>query len=226
MDIANLTKEERAALKAQLDAEEKAEKARVQQERDTYKELADAAVRSAVRKLQALSAEMERVKAEVFTDFAALIRAKDELFRSKMDRQSDTFTTQDGSMSITLGNRVNEGWDDTVEAGIAKVKEYLATLARDDNSAALVDTVMRLLAKDRKGALKANKVLELERLAVRSQDAGFLDGINIIKQAYRPVPTCQFIQVTTRDAQGAEHKLPLSLSATAGGKAKGTGPES
>ena len=196
MDLTQLTKEQKAALKAQLEAEEKAEKARVQNERDTYKELVDAAVHSNVRKLQELSAEMERVKAEVFGEFAALIRTKNELFSTKMNRQSDTFTTQDGMMSITLGNRVNEGWDDTVEAGIAKVKEYLATLA-----------------KDRKGALKANKVLELERLAVKSQNAGFIDGINIIKQAYRPVPTCQFISVTVKDDKGVETKLPLSLSA-------------
>ena len=213
MDLTQLTKEQKAVLKAQLEAEEKAEKARVQNERDTYKELVDATVRSNVRKLQELSAEMERVKAEVFCEFATLIKTKNELFSTKMNRQSDTFTTQDGLMSITLGNRVNEGWDDTVEAGIAKVKEYLATLAKDDNSAALVDTVMGLLAKDRKGALKANKVLELERLAVKSQNPDFLDGINIIKQAYRPVPTCQFISVKLKDEKGVESQLPLSLAA-------------
>ena len=200
MDLTQLTKEQKTVLKAQLEAEEKAEKARVQ-------------VRSNVRKLQELSAEMERVKAEVFGEFATLIKTKNELFSTKMNRQSDTFTTQDGLMSITLGNRVNEGWDDTVEAGIAKVKEYLATLAKDDNSAALVDTVMGLLAKDRKGALKANKVLELERLAVKSQNPDFLDGISIIKQAYRPVPTCQFISVKLKDEKGVESQLPLSLAA-------------
>ena len=59
MDLTKLTKEQKAALKAQLEAEEKAEKARVQNERDTYKELVDATVRSNVRKLQELSAEME-----------------------------------------------------------------------------------------------------------------------------------------------------------------------
>ena len=100
-----------------------------------------------------------------------------------------------------------------MEAGIAKVKEYLGTLAKDDNSAALVETVMGLLAKDRKGALKANKVLELERLAVKSQDKEFLDGIGIIKAAYRPVPTCQFISVETKDEKGNATPLPLSLSA-------------
>lgn len=213
IDINNLTPEQKAQLKAQLDNEEKAEKACVQNEREAYKQLVDETVKKAVQKLQTLSAEMGRIKQEVFAEFGTLISTKNELFKTKADRQSDTFTTQDGTMSITLGNRVNEGWDDTVEAGIAKVKAYLTTLAKDDNSAALVQTVMSLLAKDRKGALKANKVLELEKLAMTSQDPDFIDGINIIKQAYRPVPTCQFIQVELKDEEGKSRKLPLSLAA-------------
>jgi hypothetical protein len=213
IDINNLTPEQKAQLKAQLENEEKAEKARKQKERDMYKQLVDETVKKAVEKLKTLSMQMELVKQEVFAEFGTLIDTKNELFKTKLGRQSDTFTTNDGSMSITLGNRMNEGWDDTVEAGIDKVKAYLNTLAKDDNSAALVQTVMSLLAKGRKDALKANKVLELEKLAMTSQDPDFIDGINIIKQAYRPVPTCQFIQVELKDEEGKARKLPLSLAA-------------
>jgi hypothetical protein len=208
-----MTKEQRAELKAQLEAEERAENARIDQERETYKQMVDAAVSSAVKKLQLLSAEMMRVKQEVFQEFGGIIDLKNELFKVKLDRKSDTFSTRDGAMTLTLGSRTNEGWDDSVDAGIAKVKEYLATLAKDENSAALVETVMGLLAKDRKGTLKANKVLELERLAIKTQDKDFMDGIRIIKDAYRPVPTCQFISVETKDEKGNSVSLPLSLSA-------------
>lgn len=208
-----MTKEQRAELKAQLEAEEKAENARIEAERETYKQMVDTAVSSAVKKLQLLSAEMMRVKQEVFQEFGSIIDLKNELFKVKLDRKSDTFSTRDGSMTLTLGSRTNEGWDDSVDAGIAKVKEYLATLAKDENSAALVETVMGLLAKDRKGTLKANKVLELERLAIKTQDKDFMDGIRIIKDAYRPVPTCQFISVETKDEKGNSVSLPLSLSA-------------
>ncbi|WP_294536964.1 DUF3164 family protein [uncultured Bacteroides sp.] len=213
IDLKNLSPEQRAELKAQIEAEDKAEKARVQNEREAYKSLVDQTVENAVKKLTKLSCEMEHVKQEIFAEFSTLIKTKNELFKTKINRQSDTFTTTDGRMSITLGNRVNEGWDDTVEAGIEKVKEYLQTLAKDDNSAELVQVVMGLLSKDRKGALKANKVLELEKLAATSQDEKFIDGINIIKAAYRPVPTCQFIQVDLKDEEGKTRKLPLSLSA-------------
>lgn len=212
MDITNLTKEEREQLLAQLSEEKRQEELCVQNERESYKELVDSTVKSAVKKLQALSNEMMQVKQEVFRDFAELIATKNELFSVKVNRQSDSFTTSDGTMNITLGNRTNEGWDDTVEAGIEKVKEYMSSLATNEETAMLIETIMGLLSKDRKGTLKANKVLELERLAVKSQDAKFLEGIKIIKDAYRPVPTCQFISVRIKDKEGKEQQLPLSLS--------------
>jgi len=213
MDISKLSKEERAKLLNELAEQERAEKAQVEKEREAYKQLVDKTVEASVKKLQLLSAEMMRVKQEVFEEFGAVIKMKNELFRTKGDRKSDTFTTTDTNFRLTLGSRVNEGWDDTVESGIDMVKEYLATLAKDENSAALVDTVMSLLAKNNKGALKANKVLELKKLASKSGDAHFLEGIAIIEAAYRPVPSCQFIQVEIRGDKEGYETLPLSLSA-------------
>ena len=213
MDISKLSKEQREALRRELAEQERAEKAEVERERETYKQLVDKTVEASVKKLQLLSAEMMRVKQEVFMEFGAVVKMKNELFRTKGDRKSDTFTTTDANLRITLGSRINEGWDDTVESGIEIVKEYLATLAKDDNSAALVDTVMSLLAKNNKGALKANKVLELKKLASKAGDARFLEGISIIENAYRPVPSCQFIQVEIKGEKEGYETLPLSLSA-------------
>ena len=48
MDLSTLSVEERAALKAQLDAEEKAERNRIERERETYKQLVDATVKASV----------------------------------------------------------------------------------------------------------------------------------------------------------------------------------
>lgn len=213
MDYSKLTPQEKAELKAHLEAEEKAKQQQILEDRETYKVLVDKFVISNVKMLQNLSSQMMMIKKNVFESAELLIDMKDDLFKTKADRRSNTFTTQDGLMSITLGNRINEGWDDTVNAGIAKVKDYLNTLAKDENSAALVETVMGLIAKDRKGNLKANKVLELEKLAVKTQDEQFLDGIAIIKAAYRPAPSCQFIEVTMMDEKGNEIKLPLSMAA-------------
>lgn len=213
MNFEEMTEEQRAEFRARFEAEDKAREQKKEEDRETYKALVDKFVVDNVKVLQNLSSQMMLIKQQVFDSSDLLIDMKDDLFKTKADRRSNTFTTQDGLMSITLGNRVNEGWDDTVNAGIAKVKDYLASLATDADTADLIDAIMGLLATDRKGNLKASKVLELEKLALKKQNETFLDGIKIIKAAYRAVPTCQFIEVSLKDDKGNDIKLPLSLAA-------------
>lgn len=212
MDISKLSPAERVALREQLVAEQRAEKESVAKQRDDYKSLVNDTVIEQVKDLEALSRDMLQAKRNVFDSFATVIGLKNELFKVKTDRRSDTFTSADGRKSVTIGSRTTEAWDDTVNVGVEKVKKFIKTLAKDDNSAELVDTIMGLLAKDRKGNLKTSKVLELEKLANRSKDDEFLDGIRIIREAYRPQLSCQFVEVKLRDGDGKECSLPLSMS--------------
>jgi hypothetical protein len=213
MNLKDLTVEERAALIAELEAERTAELARVQEERDAFKALKDEAVRDMFALLSETSAQILERKNTVFDRFGTIRTLKDELFKTRSNRQSDTYTTEDGRITIKLGNRMYDGWDDTVEVGIRKVKDYLATLARDENSANLIEVIMGLLARDKQGNLKASRVLELERLGERTGDPDLIDGIAIIRRSYRPSPSCQFIEVKYKDGTGREKSLPLSISA-------------
>ena len=213
MDLSKLSKEEKAKLLDELEAEKQAEKLKKEQDRESYKQLKDETIREMFENLVKTSELLLSVKGVVFSRFDTIRGMKEDLFKTKSDRNSDTYTSEDGNISIKLGNRIYEGWSDEVEIGIQKVREYLKTLAKDENSANLVETVMSLLAKDRKGNLKANKVLELEKLAKKSGDPDFIDGLTIIKEAYRPSPSCQFIEVKYKDENGKEQSLPLSISA-------------
>ncbi|MBD8348560.1 DUF3164 family protein [Dysgonomonas sp. HGC4] len=197
--------------KAQKAEKEKALK--IKEDKITYKEIKDETIRVQFELLKRISGLMLEAKKTVFNNCDGLIQMKDDLFKTKSDRSSNTFTTQDGSISIKLGNRVNEGWADEVEIGVCKVQDYLRTLAKDDNSATLVEGVIRLLKPDKKGNLKASKVLELEQMAIKSNNADFMDGITLIKEAYRPSPSCMFIEVRYKDENGEEQSLPLSMSA-------------
>lgn len=213
MDISKFSKEERAAIKAQLEAEERAEEANLQRERQSYNDMRDEFVTRTFQSLKQLSNCMQEQKKIIFEESAELDTLQQRFFKVKMDRKSRTLTHSDGHISIKVGNRLNDGWDDSVEIGIEKVREYLATLATDEKSARLVNAITSLLAKDQKGTLKANKVLELEKMANESQDATFLEGLRIIKEAYRPIPTCQFVEVKYKDENDVERSLPLSMSA-------------
>ena len=213
MDIAKMTAAERAELKAQLEAEERAEKQKREDDVAAYKSAVNEFCRQKFSRLEALSEEMRRLKNEVFADAETLIQLKEELFKTKSDRHSDQFTTSDGRITLALGNRTNDGWDDTVEVGIAKVKEYLQSLAKDDDGAKMFEVVMKLLAKDRKGNLRAGAMIQLEQHARRFGDPLFIEGVEIIRQSYRPVDSCQFISASYKDDKGVRHSLPLSMAA-------------
>ena len=206
MDITKMTAAQRAELKAQLEAEERAEKQKREESIAAYKSSVDEFCRSKFSRLQALSEEMRRLKEEVFGDAETLIALKDELFRTKSDRHSNQFTTSDGKITVALGYRTNDGWVD-------KVKTFIKSLAKDEDSAALTEMVMNLLAKDRKGNLKASRVLQLREIARKSGYPQLIEATDIIQNAYRPVDTCQFISVSYKDDKGVKQTLPLSLAA-------------
>ena len=208
-----MTSAERAELMAQLEAEERAEKQKRENDIAAYRNSVDEFCRGKFARLQALSDEMRRLKEEIFNDAETLITLKEELFKTKCDRRSDTFTTSDGRITISLGNRTNDGWDNTVEVGIAKVKEYLQSLAKDEDGAKMFEVVMKLLAKDRKGNLRAGAMIQLEQHARRFGDPLFIEGVEIIRQSYRPVDSCQFVSASWKDDHGIRHTLPLSLAA-------------
>ena len=106
MNIENLTREQKAELKRQLEAEEKAEKARVQRERENYKQLVDGWVEDKVKQLQNVSSIMMDAKADIFATAQTIISMKGDLFKVKIDRKSDTLSTSDGTKTIRIGNMI------------------------------------------------------------------------------------------------------------------------
>jgi hypothetical protein len=163
--------------------------------------------------LTKVSILMTATKARVFNSFEKALELKKEVYNVKENQQSHTFTTEDGKRGITIGHRLVDRYDETATAGVAKIKEYIKSLAKDDDSAALVETILNLLKPNKDGELKASRVLELEKLANKVNDPEFTDGLHIIKEAYRPTKTCQFVMVKYKDYNGAEKTLPLSMSA-------------
>ncbi len=213
MTLDNLTPEQKRALLDQLQKEEAEKKERIKTERATYKALVTETVEKAFPLLQQVSAQLSEVKTRVFNDFKTLVEAKKELFECNTDLQnSHTFSSEDGSITISLGYNVNDGWDDTVNVGIEKVKEYLESLVKDESSKALVSAVMRLLVKDTKGNLKASRVLMLKQLAEQQGDKNFLDAIGIIQNAYKPVRSKEYIRCEYKGKDGEKLILPLSIT--------------
>lgn len=214
MEKVEMTQEELEKYNAWKQGEEKriAAEQRKQQRKD-YAAMVDEEVADALPELVSMSQQLKSVKDTVFGNFEAILKMKQEVLGLTRDSQrSHTFTNSDGSMCITLGVNVIDGYRDTVEDGIAIVKEYIQSLARDDNSKALVSAVLRLLSRDGQGNIKASRVLQLRKMAEETGDERFMEGVRIIEESYQPTTTKRYIRAEYKNEQGAWVNVPLGMT--------------
>ncbi|MCK0202457.1 DUF3164 family protein [Ornithobacterium rhinotracheale] len=205
MSLENLTTE-------QLAAELKRREQEKMSERNAYKELVSQELPQIAESLKELSEKLSQIKLFAFESLKALLDLKCKAYSVKDTQQSHTFSDDKGN-TITYGFRIIDGWDDTVTAGIDKVREFIASLAKDEATGKLVHAVNQLLKKDAKGNLKASRVLELTKLAEDFNNDNFTDAVNIIRQAYKPQRSAFFVDASYTDAQGKKINIPLSISA-------------
>ena len=153
-----------AAFKAEQERKAAADKAR--KDREVYGQMVDEEIEQALPMLRELSGDIRTVKEQVLDNFRQILDMKaDVLKRTKDGQKSHTFTNSTGDKRITIGRCVVDGWRDTVEDGIAIVKEAVMGLIKDDETKAMINQIMRLIARDQNGNLKASKVLQLDTLA-------------------------------------------------------------
>jgi hypothetical protein len=147
-------------------------------------------------------------------NFKTILEMKSELFKTKVkdDQRSHTFTNSEGNKRITIGVYVTDGYRDTVEDGIAIVKEYISSLANDEKTEALVNMVFRLLARDAKGTLKASRIVQLRKVAQDTGDERFLEGVRIIEESYQPEVSKQFIRAEVKNENGMWKPIPLGMT--------------
>lgn len=195
-------REEWEAYKADKAKKEAAEKRRAA--RETYQQMVDEELAQAVPELRKLSRDIRTVKDTVFGNFQTILKMKEEVVGFKEDGQySHTFTNSDSSLRLTLGVNTVDGWGDMAETGIAMVRKYIESLATDDKTKSLVNTVLRLLSKDKQGNLNASRVLLLQKMATESGDDQFKEGVQIIHESYMPTETRRYIRAQYRDEKDA-----------------------
>lgn len=209
-----MTAEEAAKYEAFKASEEKKEaQAKAKAERETYRQMVDDEVNSAIPVLLSLSEDIKDTKKTVLDNFKSILDMKCEVLKvTKDDQRSHTFTNTEGNKRITLGVYVTDGYLDTVEDGIAIVKEHLESLADDVKTKSLVSMVFRLLSRDAKGTLKASRVLQLRKLAEESGNDRFMEGVRIIEEAYQPAVSKQYVRAEMKNENGMWITIPLGMT--------------
>jgi hypothetical protein len=211
IEIEDLTPDQLKQLEQKIADKKLADANRIKSERENYKSIVSNTVGEQIKVLHNVSDLLSLAKADIYRQFAAIIELKQELYGSKSGQMSHTFTDDEGH-SITIGWRVVDTFDDTLDQGIAKVREYIESLAIDDNSANLVDMINKLLKKDAKGNLKANRILDLQNLADKEQNPLLIEGVTIIRESYKPAKSVIFIEAEQVDQMGKKQPVCLSIT--------------
>ena len=208
-----ITAEELEEFQALKEAKAKEDaKQRAREERDAYKGLAESTVDEMMPRIKALNRELLETKMSVYEAFRTLIDTKSNLFGIASSQRSHTFRNAQSSSRITIGFHQRDAWEDTVAEGIAKVKQYVSSLAKDAESETLVNMILDLLSTDKQGNLQAEKVLQLAKYADIVNDDEFSDGVRIIQEAYKPEKTKLFIRAEERSEQGKWVNIPLGIT--------------
>lgn len=214
MENVTMTAEERQEFEAYRAEKQKKEAAeRRKQQRTDYATMVDDEVRTTLPVLRELSEQIKTVKSTIFGNFDAILKMKSEVLGlTKDDQRSHTFTTSDSKLRLTLGVNTIDGYRDTVEDGIAMVKDYIQSLAKDETSKALVNAVLRLLSRDGQGNIKASRVLQLRKMAEETGDDRFIEGVQIIEESYQPTETKKYIRAEYKNEKGAWVNIPLGMT--------------
>lgn len=213
METVEMTAQERKEYEAFKEAKMKKEAAAKRKaDREAYAEIVDETLAAVMPELQDISAKIAERKVSVMNAFKGALEMKSELFGIKEEQRTHTFTNSDSSIRITIGHYAIDNYRDTVDDGIAMVKEFIESLAKDDDSRALVKAVLRLLSRDNQGNLKASRVLQLRRMAEESGNDKFLEGVKIIEESYLPTASSMFIKAAVKNESGKWEYVPLGMT--------------
>ncbi len=181
---------------------------------NTFNQMIDEQVNLAIPELRSLAEELATVKQTIFSNFKTLLDMKADVLKMTKDGQrSHTFVSDDKLKRVILGYYNIDHYKDTAEDGIAMIKAYISGLATSPETKELVDMVLKLLSKDQSGNLKASRVLALRALADKSDSQQFKEGVEMIMDAYDPIPSKQYIRADVRDTPtSAWQSIPLSIT--------------
>lgn len=212
-----MTAEELEAYKAfKVEADKKKAALKKQNDLKAYRELVDETIEMLLPRFENLSEKIKTEKENAIALLRTVIRMKREVIGLKDGGQySHTFTNSDGNKRITLGANTTDGYLDTVNEGIELVTRYITSLAQDEKTQSLVEMVMRLLAKDASGNLKASRVVQLRKIAEDTGDEAFLEGVRLIEDSYCPIVSKVFLRVEMKAGMSNEWRsIPLSVTDT------------
>lgn len=181
-----MTAEERKALAAQLAEQDKADKAKRNEDKKAFKELSAEYVNNNIDVLINHHNQTDSLVTKLFADFKQILGLKESVYGSKVKKfESHTSTLEDGTASITIGHNVTIGFDGTEAIGVEKIKEFLTSLSTGDSNVIKLSKAVNTLLKPsaKTGMLNPVSIIQLTKLREDFNSELFSEGLDIIINA-------------------------------------------
>lgn len=214
-DINVMTPAERKALLARLVEDEKAEKEKKADDIEAYKKIVDELVMAVAPDLADFGTLQNIKVEETFRAFQQALALKKDLFGYKDDQASHTFTARNGLGSVVIGYNEIIGFDGTENAGVIKIREFIKTLAADDeNRLVLADLLETFMKPNKKGELNPTRVAELNAKKKSVNNDLFSEGVDIIVNAQFKTRTTTYVKgwFKRETGDGKELKMEFTIS--------------
>ncbi|MHC5353116.1 hypothetical protein ACYSNX_02835 [Myroides sp. LJL115] len=152
----------------------------------------------------------------LFNDANSIIESRVETYgNKKRDQDSHTFTKKDGSASIKIGWNIKPSFDGTESEGIVKIKEYMSSLASDDeNEQIMMSFLNTFLKTDVQGNYNPKLVRKLNEKRDVAKSSLFNEGMDIIENAIVDIRTSMYARgyKMVEFEPGIEKRMEFSFS--------------
>jgi Protein of unknown function (DUF3164) len=183
INLSALSAADRKALMKEAAELEKHEKLEKTQKVATYKSLASEFAQKHVDAFLSHKNKIDELIHQVWAEFKSMLELKEDVFGAQVNQQdSHTCSTPNGQASLTIGYNVNIVFDGSETAGIQHIKDYIASLATDDDKVQKLSKMVNTFLKPngKTGMLNPTKIIELSKLRDEFADQRFNQGLDII----------------------------------------------
>lgn len=216
IDLEQLSPEQLTALQHQLEAKKREEAEQAKRNKAALTELTEEVVDSHIDNFVGIQGDLNESIKALFDDAQTIIDARVEAYgNKKREQDSHTLTKRDGSASIKIGWNIKPTFDGTEAEGIAKVKEYMGSLAGDDkNEQIMMSFLNTFLKTDVQGNYNPQLVRKLNEKREIANSKLFDDGMDIIEASIIDIRTSMFVKgyKLVNLEPGVEKRLEFSFS--------------
>lgn len=212
--LEDLSAADRRQLMADLQAAEKAEKAKREADRHTLIQMENETVDSLMDEVTAVSEAVVNFKRMCIEKFSPLMKMKAELGKASESQRSYSFKTKDGNSKIVIDYNETMKYDDGIHAGVEYAKQWLTEKSVQSEEANMMTTIIEnLLGKSRQGTYSPENLWIFVN-AAEDYDVPLLkQAAESVKRSLYKELTSVSVKVYRKDAvTGTMVQLPLSAT--------------